>query len=107
MSRKNHTMRNGMLIQKDKRFSQLKEKQKEKISSWIAEETMKYYEAHGKMSGKRQDDIILRNVYEQIEKAEIWLPFYELKKRYHSKKAHIQHKCLERAERQEKIDSHA
>ena len=49
MSSKNHKIVNGKLLQTDKRFSQLKMKQKEKIYNWMYEETLHYYMNKHKM----------------------------------------------------------
>ena len=38
MSRKNHEMIDGKLLQTDKKYSQLKLKQKEKIADWMFQE---------------------------------------------------------------------
>ena len=49
MSRKNHQMVNGQLLQMDKQYSALKQKQKEKIALWMYEETYAYYLQYHKM----------------------------------------------------------
>lgn len=43
MSRKNHIRVDGMLIQADKKFSALKERQKTRIAEWCYEGFKKYY----------------------------------------------------------------
>ena len=43
MSRKNHEMIDGKLLQTDKKYSQLKLKQKEKIADWMFQATRDYY----------------------------------------------------------------
>ena len=43
MSRKNHKMIDGRLLQTDKKYSQLKMKQKEKIAEWMFQATRDYY----------------------------------------------------------------
>ena len=47
MSRKNHEMVDGRLLQTDKPFSQLKQSQKEKISEWLYQEYAAAYQAIG------------------------------------------------------------
>ena len=44
LSRKNHKMIDGKLLQTDKKYSHLKLKQKEKIAEWMYLETKAYYE---------------------------------------------------------------
>ena len=43
MSRKNHKMIDGRLLQTNKKYSQLKIKQKEKIAEWMFQATRDYY----------------------------------------------------------------
>ena len=43
MSRKNHKMIDGRLLQTNKKYSQLKMKQKEKIAEWLFQATRDYY----------------------------------------------------------------
>ena len=42
MSRKNHKMIDGRLLQTNKKYSQLKIKQKEKIAEWMFQATRDY-----------------------------------------------------------------
>ena len=42
MSRKNHKMIDGRLLQTNKKYSQLKMKQKEKIAEWMFQATRDY-----------------------------------------------------------------
>lgn len=43
MLRKNHKMIDGRLLQTNKKYSQLKIKQKEKIAEWMFQATRDYY----------------------------------------------------------------
>jgi len=43
MSRKNHEMIDGKLLQTNKKYAQLKLKQKEKIAEWMFQATRDYY----------------------------------------------------------------
>ena len=43
MSQKNHKMTDGKLLQTDKKYAQLKLKQKEKIAEWMFQETRDFY----------------------------------------------------------------
>ncbi|QQK75414.1 hypothetical protein HUG15_07330 [Salicibibacter cibarius] len=79
---KNHIKVNGKLLQTNKRFSQLKESQK----NWIVAELYKLY--HNKMKEKRTTrklsqndrDTVISTLYEQIRDREIWIPYGEVKK---------------------------
>lgn len=86
MSGKNHKIVDGRLIQTDKPFSQLKQKQKKKINEQLYQEYRRLYVQNGIAPDGRYHDNILSAVYEQINNAEIWLPFAELKKCFLSHK---------------------
>lgn len=74
----------GKLLQTNKKFSQLKNSQKEKINGWLYEEYEKLWRENGMIPGKSQKEIIVNNVYARIEEAEIWLPLDELYSYYES-----------------------
>ena len=86
MSRKNHQIINGRLLQTDKPFSQLKQKQKEKINEWLYQEYRALYCQIGKVPDARHNDKILFAVQEKIEEAGIWIPFGEVQKYFFGKK---------------------
>lgn len=81
---KNHMVVGGKLLQTNKKFSQLKNSQKEKINGWLYEEYEKLWRENGMIPGKSQKEIIVNNVYARIEEAEIWLPLDELYSYYES-----------------------
>lgn len=86
---KNHKMIDGTLLQTNKKYSQLKLKQKEKISGWMYEETKKYYEATGKLPIQHHDDEVVGAIYERITQAGIWIPYGEVAKHYHGSRTKI------------------
>ena len=71
MPRKNHKMVDGRLLKTDKSFSDLKMSQREKIAGWLYEEYLSMFKANGNRYSKRFDDVVLSNVYDKIEQAEI------------------------------------
>ena len=81
---KNHIMVGGNLLQTNKKFSHLKNSQKEKINGWLYEEYEKLWKENGRAPGKPQKEIIINSVYAKIEEAEIWLPLDELCSHYES-----------------------
>ena len=87
MSRKNHKIIDGRLIQTDKTFSQLKQRQKEKINEWLYTAYQNIYDKNSIAPDKRYDDNIVFAVYEKIEEAEIWIPLGEIYKYYYSRKS--------------------
>ena len=83
MSRKNHKLIDGRLLQTDKKYSNLKMKQKEKINLWINEEIRAYYERNGNFPRKPEAFMdVLDRLYTRIEDAGIWIPYDEIHKRY-------------------------
>ena len=106
MSRKNHQVIGGRLLQTDKPFSQLKQTQKEKINEWLYQEYRALYRQIGKIPNARHNDTILFAVYEKIEAAEIWIPFEEIEKYYFSRKTAFRKRCeKELAREQEALDT--
>jgi len=86
MSRKNHQWINGRLLQTDKRFSQLKGTQKEKISGWLYTEYKRIYDQVGKPPDARHNDKILDSAFTKIDAAEIWIPHGEVRQYFYSRK---------------------
>lgn len=92
---KNHMMVNGKLLQTNKKFSQLKNSQKQKINGWLYDKYSCLWDENGREPGRPQKEIIINDVYSKIGEAEIWLPLGELYKYYES---HI-NKCRKRYEK--------
>ncbi|WP_408008490.1 transposase [Pseudalkalibacillus sp. A8] len=78
---------NRKILQTNKRFSQLKNSQKDCIA------TVFYNIYHNKMKERRttrklppdQRDIVISSLYGQIQNREIWIPYDEVKKYVFSK----------------------
>ena len=84
-----HMTVDGQLLQKNKTYSQLKNKQKEKVSNWM-------YEAYKRQERYQlSDEDALQYVFDKIDKAKIWIPGYEIETRYAAKKVQFR-KRLER-----------
>ena len=89
MSRKNHEMIDGKLLQTDKKYSQLKLKQKEKIADWMFQATRDYYTKKYVFPNEKHLEEVVNSVYEKIVAAEIWIPYGEVFKHYRSKRSDI------------------
>src|SRR5699024_5131574 len=89
LSRKNHKMIDGKLLQTDKKYSHLKLKQKEKIAEWMYLETKAYYEKNYTFPGDKQIGDVISKVYDRITDADIWIPYGEVVKHYKKKRADI------------------
>ena len=75
-----HKMVDGRLLQMNKKYGQLKQKQKVKISGWM-------YEAYRKQAAEKlSDEEALQLVLDRIKCAEIWIPKHEIVSRYRAKK---------------------
>ena len=83
MSRKNHKIIDGKLLQTDKKYANLKMKQKESINLWLSEEIRSFYKEYHKMPTK-EDEFrgVLDQVYKRIEEADIWIPYGEIFDKY-------------------------
>ena len=99
---KNHIFAEGKLLQTNKKFSHLKDSQKEKINGWLYEEYSSLWKECGKEPGQSQKETIVGNVYAKTKEAEIWLPLHELYAYY---EAHINKfkKRYEKSREQETI----
>ena len=95
MSRKNHRLIDGRLLQLDKKYSGLKNKQKDAIAKWLFEETRAYYEEHKRFPEGKDNDEVIQKVYEKTEEREIWIPYDEVYEHYLKKKNKINKRVLE------------
>ena len=89
MSRKNHIMTDRGLIQTNKKFSALKERQKMKIAEWLYEAYRKCYLGSGEIPQEEKDSEVLSYVFKQIEDAGIWIPDGEVYRYYCSRKTKL------------------
>lgn len=89
MSQKNHELIDGKLLQTDKKYSQLKLKQKEKIAEWMFQTTKDFYMKKWIFPCDKHLEEVVNRVYERIEEAEIWIPYDEVFKHYKAKRSDI------------------
>ena len=93
---KNHIVVDGRLVQTNKRFSDLKEKQKTKISEWSYEIYRAFFLEHGRLPRKNEDRDLLLNLQRRIDEDEIWIPGGEVAHFYYRRK----NKLLKRLEKE-------
>lgn len=86
---KNHKMVDGKLLQTNKKYSHLKQKQKEKIYQWMYEAYVECYKEKGKFPDTKDDVKILFSVMSKIDDAEIWIPENEVRKHYNSVRSNL------------------
>ncbi|PED08327.1 transposase [Bacillus pseudomycoides] len=82
---KNHVRVNGQIRQTNKKWSHLRQQQKECISNWLGREYTKFVQVHYRRPEKYEHDEILGEVMDRIEEREIWIPYGEVKRYYLSK----------------------
>ena len=92
---KHHIYADGQLLQVNKKFSQLKERQKDKIAQWLFEEYRLICGDSGKRPDKAEDEVIVDAVMAKIRDAKIWIPEREIWIYYRSRKYRM-HKRLSR-----------
>lgn len=71
---KNHVWSEGRLLQTNKRFSDLKERQKTWIYDVTREEHQRYIEGHGRVPMHHAKDDVIHAVQRRLDEREIWLP---------------------------------
>ncbi|MDL2233032.1 GNAT family N-acetyltransferase [Ruminococcaceae bacterium OttesenSCG-928-L11] len=89
---KNHQWVDGKLLQTNKKWSHLKESQKQ----WIFEVTEacwhSYVDEHGDLPMKKRKEVVLDAVHEQIDQRDIWIPYHEFKAAVSKKIDRLNHK---------------
>lgn len=89
---KNHKQIGGKLLRTDKQFRHLKQRQKEQISAWLYEEYRRLWIEKGHEPHKRNNWKIVAAVMEHIEKADIWIPEYEVREYFYRRKSHYRNR---------------
>ena len=102
MPQKNHIKTDGRLIQTDKKFSALKERQKTKIAEWTYEGFRQCYTDSGRLPNKTVDEKILSYVFDKIEEAQIWIPAGEIHGYYRKRKKKLQKRLEKELSSEEK-----
>ncbi|MGR5965106.1 transposase [Bacillus cereus] len=83
---KNHTKGpNGQLLQTNKRWFHLKQKQRETISIWLREAYIEKIKVHNRRLKPREHENVLEIVMSKIYDREIWISDYEVEKYYKEK----------------------
>jgi hypothetical protein len=104
---KNHIRSsNGQLLQTNKKWSQLKQKQRETISNWLREAYIEKIKVYNRRLKPREHEDVLEKVMSKINDREIWIPDYEVEKYYKGKinKWYNKHISLEeKNDKEEKI----
>ncbi|XBO90385.1 transposase [Bacillus paranthracis] len=70
----------GQLLQTNKKWSHLKQKQREIISTWLREVYIEKIKVHNCRLKPREYEDVLEIVMSKIYEHEIWIPDYEVEK---------------------------
>ncbi|MEB8649460.1 transposase [Bacillus cereus] len=103
---KNHIRSSkGQLLQINKKWSHLKQKQRETISNWLREAYIEKIKVHNRRLKPGEHEDVLESVMSKIYDREIWIPDYEVEKYYKGKinKWYNKHISLEENNKEEKI----
>ena len=82
---KNHEWVDGQLLQTNKKYSHLKQAQKDKIHRWMYYAYKQFFLDHNRFPGQKDTDEILSFVMGRIDEAGIWIPYGEVAKHYREK----------------------
>ncbi|WP_242281014.1 transposase [Bacillus cereus group sp. BfR-BA-01347] len=75
----------GQLLQTNKKWSHLKQKQRENISNWLREAYIEKIKVHNRRLKPKEHEDVLSQVLFKIREHEIWIPEYEVEKYYKGK----------------------
>ena len=78
---KNHKWVNGSLLQTNKKWSALKQSQREWIYEVTRQEHTAYIERHGRLPIKKRKEEVIDAVHEKLNEREIWIPYHEFRGR--------------------------
>lgn len=89
---KNHIKMGNQIYQTNKKFSALKESQKEKIAVWCYEAYRQHYIEKGSLPHGKGYDFVLDYVFGKTEEAKIWIPAMEVVRFYKGCKVKMSHR---------------
>lgn len=73
----------------NKKYKELKQKQKARIADFMYEETQKFYEQFGYMPYSKEDsDAVVEKVYNRVTGLGVWIPYEEVYTEYRKKRQH-------------------
>ena len=66
----------------NKKYKDLKQKQKAKIADWMFEKTCDYYREHNRMPEGGECEALAKEVFQKIQSLAIWVPYEEVYRQY-------------------------
>ena len=79
---KSSLVKEKMQHQPNKKYKDLKQKQKAKIADWMFLETKRFFRENGRMPVEGEIEELAKSIYEKICSLTIWIPYEELLKEY-------------------------
>ncbi|MBG9617148.1 transposase [Bacillus cereus] len=83
---KNHEHVNGQILQTNKKWSHLKQNQKNLIAGWLQEEYRGFIVMYLRKPKRKEEEYMLDSVMERIQARDIWIPYVEVKTYFTRKK---------------------
>ena len=73
----------------NKKYKELKQKQKARIADFMYQETKKFFDEHGEMPATSEDcDAVVKRVYSRVTGLGFWIPYEEVLQAYLKKREH-------------------
>lgn len=89
---KNHIWQDGKLLQTNKKWSHLKERQRSWIHEITREEHAAYVAEHGRLPMKKRKEDVLDKVHERVVARDIWIPYGEFRAHVYKAIDRLNHK---------------
>lgn len=89
MKKNHHSLSYKREKEPNKKYKDLKQKQKAKISDWMFETTCDFYREQGRLPEKAEREELVTGIFhKKIEPLAIWVPLEEVQYQYGLEKGH-------------------
>ena len=82
MKPNHHSLKYKQEKEPNKKYKDLKQKQKAKIADWMFEKTCDYYREHNRMPEGGECEALAKQVFQKIQSLAIWVPYEEVYRQY-------------------------
>lgn len=89
-----HSLTYKMQANPNKKYKDLKQKQKSKISNWMFREVCEFYRLHNRMPSEDELNALAEIVFVKIKGAAIWVPYDEFLAVFQKKLNHFHDRIL-------------
>ena len=80
-----HSLEYKKMAKPNKKYKELKSRQKNRIAQWIYEGFYEFYKVNGRMPDDAERLQVIRIVYKKLEQLALWVPFEEVCKWFSKK----------------------